>query len=259
MLDIGWLVASSLVFAAVLSPLRRRGRAWDSVWVASALVLACGTSYALARARSFQLLGRVVSHVETRQRVVALTFDDGPWAETTPEVLDVLRTHHARATFYVVGREAAEANTALRAIASAGHELGNHGWTHHRLLAMSQAAIAQEIERTDAVIRAAVYTGPITFRPPHGKRLLDAPYYLARHARMTVMWSLQPDSERGLADDPSALTEHVRQRIHPGAIVLLHVLHPARTASRAALPRILDELQRAGYRTVTVSELLALE
>ncbi|MET0386212.1 MAG: polysaccharide deacetylase family protein, partial [Polyangiales bacterium] len=192
-------------------------------------------------------------------RVVALTFDDGPWDETTAEVLDLLRTHQLRATFFVVGREASTYPDALRAIVAAGHEVGNHTWTHRRLLGMSQATLASEVERTDAVIRDAQYPGPILFRPPHGKRLLDASYYLAHHDRLAIMWDVQPDSERGIADDPAAMTRHLMQHVKPGAIVLMHVLHPARTASRTALPAMIEALKHTGYRFVTVSELLALE
>ena len=141
---------------------------------------------------------------------------------------------------------------------AAGEEIGNHTWSHPRLLAMSQGAIAGEIERTDAVIRAAGYRGPIYVRPPNGKRLLAAPWYLWRHGRTTITWTLEPDSIPGIADDADAMVTYVRDTVRPGDIVLMHVMYEGRDASRAALPRILEALAADGYRFVTVSELLAL-
>ena len=101
-------------------------------------------------------------------------------------------------------------------------------------------------------------TGPIYLRPPNGKRLLAAPWYLWRHDRTTVMWSLEPDSIGGIADDPDALVAYVRENVAPGDIILLHVMYESREATRKALPRILKALAADGYRFVTVSQLLAL-
>ena len=122
---------------------------------------------------------------------------------------------------------------------------------------MSQGAIGGEVERTDALIRAAGYRGPIFVRPPNGKRLLAAPWYLWRHGRTTVMWSLEPDSIAGIAGDPDAMVAYVRDNVRPGDIILMHVMYEGRSASRAALPRILEALAADGYRFVTVSQLLA--
>ena len=95
-------------------------------------------------------------------------------------------------------------------------------------------------------------------RPPNGKRLLAAPWYLWRHDRTTVMWSLEPDSIAGVLDDPDALVAYVRDNVRPGDIILMHVMYDSRGASREALPRILEALAADGYRFVTVCQLLAL-
>ena len=215
-------------------------------------------AFRLSKTRDVQLLGELVTHVHTSEKVVALTFDDGPVAEHTQEVIDTLEKHDAVGTFFVTGHDAEQAPAALKALVEAGEQIGNHTWSHPRLLAMSQEAIADEIERTDAVIRAAGYTGPIYFRPPNGKRLLAAPWYLWRHDRTTVMWSLEPDSIGGIADDPDALVAYVRENVAPGDIILLHVMYESREATRKALPRILVALAADGYRFVTVSQLLEL-
>jgi len=223
-----------------------------------ALVAVAYGAFQLSKSRHVQLLGDLATHVETDQKVVALTFDDGPEAVYTQQIIDVLRDHDARATFFVIGGECRESPQSLRALVRAGHEIGNHTWSHPRLLAMSQTAIRDEIERTDAVIRAAGYEGPVAVRPPNGKRLIAAPYYLRRNGRTTVMWDLEPDSIAGICDDADAMVKYVRENVRPGSIILMHVMYEARGASREALPRILDGLSADGYRFVTVSELLAL-
>ena len=118
--------------------------------------------------------------------------------------------------------------------------------------------MAHEVEAADQVIRAAGYTGPITFRPPYGKKLLSAPYYLWRHGRTTVMWDLEPDSIPDIAGDAQALTRYVLDNVRPGCIIELHPWSAATSATRDALPGIIAGLRARGYELVTVSELLAL-
>jgi peptidoglycan-N-acetylglucosamine deacetylase len=223
-----------------------------------ALAVAGYGAFRLSKARDVQLLGELVTHVDTPEKVVALTFDDGPSSAYAQQVVDVLDAHDAKGTFFVIGGDAEKDPAALKRLVAAGEQIGNHTWDHPRLLAMSQGAIAAEIERTDAVIRKAGYGGPIFVRPPNGKRLLAAPWYLWRHGRTTVMWSMEPDSVGGVTDDPDALVGYVRDHVQPGDIILLHVMYESRGASRAALPRILEALTAEGYRFVTVSQLLAL-
>ncbi len=123
---------------------------------------------------------------------------------------------------------------------------------------VSTQTVADEVEAADQVIRAAGYTGPITFRPPYGKKLLSAPYYLWRHGRTTVMWDVEPDSVAGIAGDPRALTRYVLDNVRPGSIIELHPWSSAGAATREALPGIIAGLRADGYKLVTVSQLLAL-
>lgn len=250
------LAGARALFGPSRTRLRMAGR------VALALIIATtGVGigvYQLTKSRTFQLAGTLVPRVDTAERVVALTFDDGPNPAHTDEVLRVLDDADITATFYLTGAEMAENPAAARAIAGAGHELGNHTYTHRRMYFLSADAASAEIERTDVLIRDAGYAGPITFRPPGCKRFLSVPLYLARTDRTTVTWDLEPDSIGEIADDPDALVEHVVTNVRPGSIILMHVMYDARAASREALGRIIGELQADGYRFVTVSELIAL-
>lgn len=222
-----------------------------------AVVLVGFGAYRLMNARSVQLLGHQVASVQTADKVVALTFDDGPAGQYVDAVLADLGKYRARGTFFVIGSAAQENGSALRALAAASQEIGNHGFTHQRLVFVSTATVAREVESTDRVIRSAGYRGPILFRPPFAKRLLSAPYYLWRHGRTTAMWTLEPDSIAALADDPEAMATYVADNVRPGSILLLHVWSGGRSASRAALPLILEALTNKGYRVVGVSELLS--
>ena len=123
----------------------------------------------LSKMRSYQLFGEIVSSVDTHEKVIALTFDDGPTAAYTNEILAILDQYGVKATFFVIGREVEENPEYARSIVEAGHELGNHSWSHPNMSLLSLDRIADEIERTDAAIRAVGYEGELHFRPPFGK------------------------------------------------------------------------------------------
>jgi peptidoglycan/xylan/chitin deacetylase (PgdA/CDA1 family) len=217
------------------------------------VVLAGG--YWVSNARTFQLAGTLVDRVDTVEKVVALTLDDGP-TDATPEVLRVLAAARVPATFYLTGRELEAAPALGAAIAAAGHEIGNHSFSHRRMVLMSPKTVADEVERTDAAIRATGYAGPITFRPPYGKKLWTLPKYLSDHDRISVTWDVEPDSgSEPTADEIVAQT--VRE-VRPGSIILLHAMYGSRGPTRAALPRVISELRSAGYRFVTVSEMIGM-
>lgn len=214
-----------------------------------------GAGFALSRVPDFQLFGTLVTRVETEVPVVALTFDDGPtdWAH---EVAALLADKHVRATFFVTGREAAENPRALKALIAGGHEMGNHSYSHPRMIVMAPGRVALEIEDTDAVLRQAGYAGPIPFRPPFGKKLITLPLYLARHDRASIMWSMAPESDPAPTEDPALIAERTIQNARPGDIILLHPMYNSRAATRAALPAIIDGLRARGFALVTLSELL---
>lgn len=232
-------------------------------YIAAALVLVllCGAAalFQSSKSRTFQFFGRIVPRVETSQKVVALTFDDGPTREKTAEVLRLLREKDVRATFFVTGGELEQNLDAGREIVAAGHELGNHSYSHERMVFVTPAYVQREVERTDELIRAAGHAGEIHFRPPYGKKLLALPLYLSRHDRKTITWDVEPDSELGTDADAAAITRRVLDRTRPGSIILLHIMYPSRAETMKAVPSIVEGLRRDGYRFVTVSELLAAE
>ncbi|MEV0853063.1 polysaccharide deacetylase family protein [Nocardia fluminea] len=229
-------------------------RRWSVGGIIGIVVISAVLSglYVLMNSRTYQVAGRLVDRVETEDKVVALTFDDGPTVRT-PEVLQTLAQAQVPATFYLVGEDLAAHPEYGTAIVAAGHEIGNHSYTHRRMVLVSGDTVREEIERTDAEIRRAGYPGPISFRPPYGKKLWTLPHYLADHDRTTVTWDVEPDSAGGASRE--AIVGDTLAQARPGSIILLHVMHGRE--SLAAVPEIVAGLRARGYRFVTVSELLA--
>ncbi len=206
--------------------------------------------------RGWQAFGTIVARVETDEKVVALTFDDGPTPAGADSILPLLHSLGVRATFFVNGNSLAERPDVARRFVAAGHELGNHTGSHPRMLLKSQAAIRREVEPTDSMIRIAGHTGPIHFRPPYGKKLFGLPWYLHRTGRTTVTWDVEPESFPEVDGDAGRIAAHVLERARPGSIILLHVMYPSRAESRRAVPAIVHGLRQRGYRFVTISKLM---
>ena len=261
MLDVIFLLLASVVLAALLL-LAWRAVSGPPLWtrrrVASAACAAVLATlfvcWRISKSLSFQILGEPVTRVETSRRVVALTFDDGPDPQYVDEVLAVLRAEQVHATFFVVGRALARHPEMGPKLVAGGHELGNHSYTHVRLIGRSLDFIRAEIAGTDAEIRRAGYRGEIQFRPPFGKRLLGLPWVLRELGRGLVLWDVAPDGDPSL--EAAQLVSRARDEVRPGSIVLLHVMGRAGGASRAAIPMLIRELKDRGYSFLTLGELL---
>lgn len=200
-----------------------------------------------------------VCRVETDDRVVALSFDDGPSRTQTPRVLALLERYDAVATFFVVGERVNEAPDLVRAEVRAGMEIGDHTWSHPQLQSATSGELLGEIARTQERLRVEGID-PSLFRAPYG--MIDAPQLrLVRAGNLLpVHWSLPLDhyvDGRGL--DPKAAAAAIIQDLTPGAIVLAHDADDggiSRNAAIATLGYLLPALHEAGYRTVTISDLL---
>lgn len=230
-------------------------------WVVAGLLITMAALFGLwqlSKSRTFQLFGEIVPRVETREKVVALTFDDGPTSTYTPVVLSVLKQKDVKATFFLIGSAIDENIEQAKAIVADGHELGNHSYTHRDMTLASEETARDEVERTDAAIKRTGYTGEIYFREAGCKKLIGLPLYLAKHQRTTVTWDVEPESYSDIAADPSRIAAYVLEKARPGSIILLHVMYRSRETTRQALPTIIDGLRERGFRFVTVAELIAI-
>lgn len=221
----------------------------------SVAVIAIG--FQISKSRSFQFFGEIVPHVNTQQQVIALTFDDGPIPGATEEVLSMLNEAGIKATFFVTGAELEQNPEQGRKLVAAGHELGNHSFSHSRMALKSPSFVKFEIERTDELIRQAGFQGPIHFRPPYGKKLFVLPYYLSRHSRKSITWDVEPNSFPEIDRDANKIVQYVISNAKPGSIILLHVMYLSRKESLKSVPGIISGLKSRGYEFKTVSELLS--
>lgn len=226
-------------------------RAATGLGLAVALLAGAAAVNEVSKATCFTLTGEAICRVETRERLVALTFDDGPTQLGVDAVLPLLKRYDARATFFLVGASPEIALT--RTIVAEGHEVGNHSFTHKRMVGRSSAFYDEEIRKPDAALQAAGAPRPTLFRPPYGKKLFGLPLALRRSGHAMIMWDSGDPPDR----DPKAYAAKVLAQIRPGSITLIHPMFGSRATERTALPLILEGLKQRGYRMVTVSELIA--
>jgi len=200
------------------------------------------------------LFGNITKQVETTQKVVALTFDDGP-TENVNMILPLLEKYHAKATFFLIGEEIETHPDEAKKIVEQGHQIGNHTYSHNRMVFKTLSYYKKEIEKTDLLIRNTGFKGKIDVRPPNGKKLIGFPYYLKKHHRDTITWNLEPDSYYSLATDK---VNYVKENIEPGSIILIHPMYDKTDNTLQTIEGILQELSNEGYTFVTVNELQEL-
>ncbi|MBE9215581.1 polysaccharide deacetylase family protein [Plectonema cf. radiosum LEGE 06105] len=202
--------------------------------------------------------GKIIYEIKPagNKKVIALTFDDGPWKNTTRQTLDILKKNNIKGTFFVVG-QALKNNPQLgKQIITEGHAIANHTW-HHWYHFMNPQVAAFEIDKTTDLIYQVTGVKTNLFRPPGG-HLSNG---LVAHARnkkyATLMWSA--DSRDFQQPAPATLVNNVIKNARPGGIVLLHDGGGDRTRTIQALPQIIAKLKQQGYSFVTIPELLEME
>ncbi len=185
---------------------------------------------------------------------IALTFDDGPNATLTPKLLDLLAAHHLKATFFVVGQNAADHPDILKRAVREGHEIGNHSWSHPNLGKMSDEAVRRELQKTDDAITAAIGKRPTLMRPPYGSITTRQKNWIHQEfGYRIIIWDVDPlDWKR---PGPSVVTSRILKETHAGSIVLSHDIHPP---TIEAMPATFDQLEKKGFKSVTVTELIAM-
>ncbi len=213
-------------------------------------LLLLGT-YKLMNSRTYQLFGGLTEQIETNQKLVALTFDDGP-TKNVSQILPLLDKYNAKATFFLIGEEIEKHPEEAKKIVDAGHQIGNHTYSHNRMVFKTPSYIKEEIQKTDQLIQKAGYKGEIDFRPPNGKKLVGLPYYLNKHNRDTITWNIEPDSYYTNASDK---VNYVTENIKPGSIILMHPMYDDTSNELQAIEGVLQALSNEGYKFVTVNKL----
>ncbi|MFV2045884.1 polysaccharide deacetylase family protein [Metabacillus litoralis] len=209
-------------------------------------------AYKLMNLRNYQVFGDLINSVQTKEKVVALTFDDGP-TDKIEKILPLLEEYNAKATFFLIGSELEKNMDLGQKIVKAGHDIGNHTYSHERMIFKKMSFIKDEITKTNELIRQTGYRGEIDFRPPNGKKLIALPYYLDKENIETIMWDLEPDTYNS---SRSEKISYVKNNIKPGSILLLHPMYDEDELQ--TLEGILKSLSEEGYSFTTVNELQSI-
>lgn len=195
------------------------------------------------------------SEISSKDKLVALTFDDGP-GKFTAELLDYLAAHHVHATFFLVGRNAARYPALIKRMDAEGHAIGNHTQNHARLPRLSAAGVKKEIDDCNAVIRTAVGHDAVMLRAPGGNANATVKAVAKDMGLPIAYWSVDTkDWQSRNTDKIVSVAFAAKGGIKDGSIVLMHDIY--RTTVDAA-KIIIPRLEAQGYRFVTVPELLAL-
>ncbi|MBQ9117181.1 MAG: polysaccharide deacetylase family protein [Clostridia bacterium] len=195
---------------------------------------------------------------DTSERVVALTFDDGPHPRYTDAILDILKEYGVKATFFAVGENAELYKEQLKRIADEGHEIGNHTYSHASLKKISPERMKIELTRTAEAVKKITGRMPTVFRPPEGccnKTVVDCANQLGY---TTVLWTVDP---RDWSCPPSErVSENILGTVKGGAVILCHdYISAGKSPTPEALRKVIPQLLKEGYSFVTVSELLRAE
>ncbi|WP_079915109.1 polysaccharide deacetylase family protein [Paenibacillus sp. 32352] len=220
-------------------------------------LLLCGSLLTLTTAATSKPSSEVVWNVTTDQKLIALTFDDGPNPVYTPQILDILKQHEAKATFFVLGKRVQMYPAIAIREVNEGHEIANHTFDHHYLKNVSSEKLIEEIRQTQEVIFDITEQMPHVFRPPGGF-YNEALLKLTKEDKLTVvMWSWYQDTKDWKKPGVDKIVNTVLSNVHNGDIILFHDLQGDCSQTVEALKRILPELKKQGYQFVTVTDLIA--
>lgn len=208
----------------------------------------------------FQLFGEYYYRIKTKEKVVALTFDDGPLEPYTSELISTLEKHQVPATFFFVGKRIEEFPDAAKFAHKKGHQIANHSYSHPKFSNKTLEFTLDEINKTDQIIRSLGVDYEIVFRAPYGNKFLVLPYALWKLKKKHIIFDFFPNPRDWWAPEPKELVEDILNRARPGSIIVLH------DGNKKAAPMVcqyadllITKMKERGYRFVTVSELLKLE
>lgn len=204
-----------------------------------------------------------VSHVNTREQLIALTFDDGPNEPDTNQVLEVLQAKGVKATFFLIGKNVVQEPDVVLEIYHQGHTVANHSFSHHRrLMAGRPQLLLTDVNRAGSEICRIIGKTPRFFRPPYGYRTVWGDWLLVRNGYTIVTWNDMTADYRNM--DPGKIAAEIVKKAKPGGIIVLHdgseKAQPANQNNTVeAVPEVIDALRSEGFRFVTVDELLGQE
>lgn len=192
------------------------------------------------------------------EKVIALTFDDGPDKDYTPQILDILKENNVKATFFVVGENVKSNSDIIKRQYQEGHEIGNHTFTHINVSKNGYNEIYKEINNTQKLVKDVIGIEPKIFRPPY--RAISKPMCnIVKENNMNiVLWS-DLDSRDWSNPGTYYIVDTITSKVKNGTIILLHdynKLRNKKSQTIQALEIVIPKLKEMGYKFVTVSELI---
>jgi len=187
---------------------------------------------------------------------VALTFDDGPDDEATPQILNILKENSVKGTFFIIGKNAQMHPDMLRRIIVEGHTIANHTWSHPNMLGLNPGRVRQEIEKNQELLERLTGLKTALIRLPWGAISTDVMSLALKDGYRVIGWSV--DSFDWREPRAAQVLASLDSQIRPGAIILMHsvVFHDTNGVTVKVLPALIKELKAQGYQLVTVDELL---
>ncbi len=205
----------------------------------------------------YEETGQIIWDVKTKEKVVALTFDDGPHQKYTTEILDLLEQYNAKGTFFIVGKQAEKNPEIVLRMYEEGHEIANHTYTHPYSTNVSR--IMKEIKQTNDVIYSITGFTPILFRPVEGQYTDAMINEVTKSGFKVVMWSWHQDTEDWKNPGVKRIVNIVLKGTKEGNVILFHDGGGNREQTVKALKEILPKLQTQGYRFVSINDLMNLQ
>lgn len=203
-----------------------------------------------------------VYHVDGPEKLIALTFDDGPSDIWTPKILDELKNAGVKATFFMTGEHVEKYPLVARRVAQEGHEIGNHTYKHQNLLYYTKEELKSDIKKTEEIIKNAAGAVTKYFRPPKAWLSKREKKKIKEMGYQIILWSL--NSKDWVNFDDRHMINYILKNIRPGDIILFHDsggFFAAEGGNRyetvLAIPRLIERLEEKGYKFVTISELLS--
>jgi peptidoglycan-N-acetylglucosamine deacetylase len=207
--------------------------------------------------KSFQAKTIKDALVPTTEKVIALTFDDGPWPETTEKILATLKQEKIKATFYMIGQPLQSYPEIGKKVLADGHVIANHT-LHHWYKKMTPLVAQREIEDTQKIIKSVLNVETEYFRPPGGVLTNGLVAYAQKQGQSINMWSVDSGDSHPKRPSPEAMLKTILAGATPGGIVLMHDGGGSHMNTVKAVPQIIAKLRAQGYRFVTVPELLEI-
>lgn len=192
--------------------------------------------------------------VETSDKKIALTFDDGPSVKYTETILGILAENDAKATFFVIGENAQNHPELISAEIEAGHEIGSHTFSHKHMRELAKGELEDEIKKTEEVLLKNHSYTPQLFRPPEGVLTKENTRIISDLGYDIVLWSV--DTRDWEHKSTENIVNNVMTNINCGSIVLFHDFVSGNSTTPDALRELLPKLKDEGYTFVTVSELV---